>query len=180
MPQNPDLIATKTITGEVFVFDRTKHPNQPKQGDDACKPNITLRGQSKEGYGIAWNPNDAKKGHILSTSEDMTVCHWDIMQYTKQNTVLEPLATYKAHTATVEDAAWHYSRPEIFASVGDDRRLILCVPKNRRLTGASRMLTLPPADGTREASLPNLPPTLKRTPPRSTPSLSARTPKTSS
>jgi histone-binding protein RBBP4 len=47
MPQNPDLIATKTVMGEVYVFDRTKHPSQPT--GDVCKPDITLRGQAKEG-----------------------------------------------------------------------------------------------------------------------------------
>lgn len=49
MPQNPDLIATKTAMGEVLVFDRTKHPNQPKDDDDKCRPDITLRGHTKEG-----------------------------------------------------------------------------------------------------------------------------------
>jgi len=48
MPQNADLIATKTVMGEVFVFDRTKHPSQPSNTD--CKPDITLRGHTKEGY----------------------------------------------------------------------------------------------------------------------------------
>lgn len=47
MPQNPDLIATKTVMGEVYVFDRTKHPSEPT--GDVCKPDITLRGQGKEG-----------------------------------------------------------------------------------------------------------------------------------
>lgn len=49
MPQNVDLIATKTPKGQVLVFDRTKHPSTPKPGDDKCKPDITLRGHSKEG-----------------------------------------------------------------------------------------------------------------------------------
>ena len=50
MPQNPELIATKTNTGELFVFDRTKHPNAPSgPTKDVCKPEITLRGQAKEG-----------------------------------------------------------------------------------------------------------------------------------
>ncbi|KAL0565852.1 Histone acetyltransferase type B subunit 2, partial [Marasmius crinis-equi] len=31
MPQNPDLIATKAVSGEVFVFDRTKHPDDPEK-----------------------------------------------------------------------------------------------------------------------------------------------------
>jgi WD40 repeat protein len=47
MPQKPDLIATKTVTGEVFIFDRTKHPSKPT--NDICKPDITLRGHTKEG-----------------------------------------------------------------------------------------------------------------------------------
>lgn len=47
MPQNPDLIATKTVMGEVYIFDRTKHPSQPT--NDVCKPDIILRGHTKEG-----------------------------------------------------------------------------------------------------------------------------------
>ena len=47
MPQNPDLIATKTVMGEVYVFDRTKHPSQPIGNE--CKPDITLRGHTKAG-----------------------------------------------------------------------------------------------------------------------------------
>lgn len=51
MPQNADLIATKTVNGKVFVFDRTKHLNTPK--DDVCRPDITLRGHTKEGS-VLW------------------------------------------------------------------------------------------------------------------------------
>jgi histone-binding protein RBBP4 len=49
MPQNPDLLATKTVMGEVYIFDRTKHALQPREKDDKCNPNITLRGHTKEG-----------------------------------------------------------------------------------------------------------------------------------
>jgi histone-binding protein RBBP4 len=48
MPQNPDLIATKAVSGEVLVFDRTKHPSEPERGG-VCKPDIRLVGQTKEG-----------------------------------------------------------------------------------------------------------------------------------
>ena len=48
MPQNPDLIATKAVSGEVYVFDRTKHSSEPERGGQ-CKPAITLVGQHKEG-----------------------------------------------------------------------------------------------------------------------------------
>lgn len=88
MPQNPDLIATKAVSGEVLIFDRTKHSSEPERGG-VCKPDIQLVGQTKEGYvccpsyhllsqacrfGLAWNPN--KTGHILGASEDMTICLW--------------------------------------------------------------------------------------------------------
>ena len=48
MPQNPDLIATKAVSGDVLVFDRTKHPSEPERGG-VCKPDIRLVGQTKEG-----------------------------------------------------------------------------------------------------------------------------------
>jgi histone-binding protein RBBP4 len=48
MPQNPDLIATKAVTGEVLIFDRTKHSSEPEKGG-ICKPDIRLVGQTREG-----------------------------------------------------------------------------------------------------------------------------------
>ena len=48
MPQNPNLLATKTTSGEVFVFDRTKHASEAGAGA-GCKPDIRLTGQSREG-----------------------------------------------------------------------------------------------------------------------------------
>ncbi|KAK4048583.1 Histone acetyltransferase type B subunit 2 [Microbotryomycetes sp. JL221] len=123
MPQNPDLIATKTVMGEVYVFDRTKHASQPT--NDQCKPDITLRGHTKEGYGLSWNPLESRAGHLLSASEDTTVCHWDVNAYTKGESSIEPLTVYKGHTAIVEDVAWHCLQDSIFGSVGDDRQLLL-------------------------------------------------------
>lgn len=48
MPQNPDLIATKAVSGEVLIFDRTKHSSEPERGG-ICKPDIRLIGQHREG-----------------------------------------------------------------------------------------------------------------------------------
>ena len=48
MPQNPDLIATKSTSGEVLVWDRTKHSSDPDR-DGVAKPDIRLVGQTKEG-----------------------------------------------------------------------------------------------------------------------------------
>jgi histone-binding protein RBBP4 len=52
MKQNPDIIATKTVTGDLFIFDRTRHPSQPAAGG-VCSPEIRLKGHTKEGYVIA-------------------------------------------------------------------------------------------------------------------------------
>ena len=74
MPQNPDLIATKTVSGEVHVFDRTKHPLQPTGSNIKARPDIVLRGHEKEGYGLSWNPN--VQGHLISGADDYLVCYW--------------------------------------------------------------------------------------------------------
>ncbi|KAI0286837.1 histone acetyltransferase type B subunit 2 [Russula aff. rugulosa BPL654] len=120
MPQNPDLIATKAVSGEVLIFDRTKHPSEPER-TGVCKPDIRLVGQNEEGFGLAWNPN--KKGHILGASEDKTVCHWDLNAYSKANSTIEPLTVFKDHTAVVGDVDWHASNENVFVSVGDDKML---------------------------------------------------------
>ncbi|GLB43520.1 putative histone-binding protein RBBP4 or subunit C of CAF1 complex [Lyophyllum shimeji] len=122
MPQNPDLIATKAVTGEVFVFDRTKHSSEPERGG-VCKPDIRLVGQNREGFGLAWNP--VKAGHVLGASEDMTVCHWDINSYTKANTTIEPTTVFRGHTSVVGDVDWHATDENLFASVGDDKMLMI-------------------------------------------------------
>ncbi|KAJ7610895.1 WD40 repeat-like protein [Roridomyces roridus] len=122
MPQNPDLIATKAVTGEVLVFDRTKHSSEPERGGQ-CKPDIRLVGQTREGYGLAWNP--VKSGNILGASEDMTVCHWDINSYTKTKTSIEPTNVFRGHTSVVGDVDWHPKQENVFASVGDDKMLMI-------------------------------------------------------
>lgn len=91
---------------------------------------------------------------MLSASEDTTVCHWcvfapspasprsartspdpaprspfsyrDVRGYTKGNSSMDPLNVYRGHSAIVEDVAWHNLQEDVFASVGDDRMLLLC------------------------------------------------------
>jgi histone-binding protein RBBP4 len=65
-----------------------------------------------------------------------------VQGYSKSSSVLEPLAIYRSHTAVVEvrltgdigyrfltvliqDVAWHATNANVFASVGDDRMLML-------------------------------------------------------
>ena len=37
-----------------------------------CRPDIRLKGHTKEGYGLSWNPN--LNGNLLSASDDYVSC----------------------------------------------------------------------------------------------------------
>lgn len=67
MPQNPTIIATKTPTSDVLIFDYTKHPSKPDPSGE-CTPDLRLKGHQKGGYGLSWNPS--LNGNLLSASDD--------------------------------------------------------------------------------------------------------------
>ena len=69
MPQKTNIVATKTILGEIHIFDYHKHPMVPE--NDEVKPQMKLTGHTKEGYGLSWNPN--LEGVLLSGSDDTSV-----------------------------------------------------------------------------------------------------------
>ncbi|KAG2310857.1 hypothetical protein Bca4012_025362 [Brassica carinata] len=119
MPQNPFLIATKTVNAEVYVFDYSKHPSQPPP-DGVCNPDLRLRGHSSEGYGLSWSKR--KRGHLLSGSDDALICLWDINAAPK-NKALDAQQIFRAHEGVVEDVAWHLRHEFLFGSVGEDQYL---------------------------------------------------------
>lgn len=119
MPQNPFIIATKSPSAEVFVFDMSKHPSIPNVGQGFC-PEHRCIGHSKEGYGLSWNPHRA--GQLLSGSDDARICLWDINE---AGATLSCLTSWDGHLDVIEDVAWHHHCPNVFGSVGDDRRLLL-------------------------------------------------------
>lgn len=91
MPQNPFIIATKTVSAEVYVFDYSKHPSKPPL-DGACNPDLRLRGHNTEGYGLSWS--QFKQGHLLSGSDDAQICLWDI-NATPKNKALDAMQIFK-------------------------------------------------------------------------------------
>lgn len=104
------------------MFDYTKHPLVPSPGNEVS-PDIRLRGHSREGYGLSWSRT--KPGHLLSASEDQTVCYWDVNAVTKEQRTLDPLTVFRGHNSVVEDVAWHSMHASLFGSVGDDKKLLL-------------------------------------------------------
>jgi histone-binding protein RBBP4 len=119
MPQDPHFIATKTVGSEVYVFDYRKFPSEPV--GNACTPTLRLTGHTKEGFGLAWNPN--KQGQLLSASDDKTVCLWNIES--AHNGTLDAQTMFAGHSDVVEDVDWHRHHECLFGSVGDDRKLMI-------------------------------------------------------
>ena len=122
MPQKTHVVATKTVTADVCIFDLTAHPSMPTS-DGPAEPDLILRGHEKEGYGLSWNPIES--GLLLSGSDDHKICMWDLNAHTKGDKVLDRTKVYTAHTNVVEDVAWHLFHPSFFGSVGDDRKLCI-------------------------------------------------------
>ncbi|SAM02247.1 hypothetical protein [Absidia glauca] len=122
--QHPDIVATKSRSGDVYLFDCSTYGAEPAPGEK-FNPTLRLKGHDKEGYGLAWNPHSAKVNHLLSAGFDSVICEWDINASNQDNKELQPLRVYKGHTAGVEDVAWHSQADHLFASVGDDKRLMI-------------------------------------------------------
>lgn len=128
-PSNPNLIATKSPSDKVYIFDKTRHASKPV--DNTFRPDLTLAGHESEGYGLAWNPHASCAGQLLSGSDDTLICYWDVESSSRENkkngstAAVPPLQTFRGHKDVVEDVAWSHFLPTVFASAGDDARLLL-------------------------------------------------------
>lgn len=73
-PQDPFLIATKSPSSDVLVYNWSKHPGAPR--DREVRPELRLEGHDKEGYGLAWS--HVEKGRLVSAGDDKAVCMWEV------------------------------------------------------------------------------------------------------
>jgi len=121
-PHNPCVIATKTPSQDVLVFDYTKHPSKP-DASGVCQPELRLKGHTKEGYGLSWNVN--KPGYLLSGSDDKTICMWNIEGNVGPNNTMQAESIFSGHSDIVEDVQWHLLHDSLFGSVGDDKKLLI-------------------------------------------------------
>ena len=121
MPQKRNILATKTVSGELHIFDYFKHGTDPDT--DEVKPQLRLTGHTKEGFGLSWNPK--KEGHLLSGADDQSILIWDISTESamESGTVKHTQEFNREHESVVEDVCWHKSDPHLFGSVSDDKRL---------------------------------------------------------
>ena len=104
MPQNAFMIATKSSTGKVLLFDYSKHSSEPESvsriGEVKCRPQLTMTGHEEEGYGLCWNPR--QMGHLASSGADGKICLYDINRRTDSERTVEVCDIGKAFS--IDDA----------------------------------------------------------------------------
>lgn len=117
MPQEgkSHIIASKTPSGEIHIFDYLNHPKKPY--DMQTKPDMKLLGHTKEGFGLSWST--LKEGYLLSGSDDHRICIWDI------NSSTPLIKTIEEHKSVVEDVNWNKQIESVFVSCGDDRKMMI-------------------------------------------------------
>jgi len=77
---------------------------------------MRLSGHTKEGYGLSWST--IKNNLLVSGSDDAIVCVYDINNN-------NPILQHNFHNSVVEDVCCHRHSPDIIASIGDDRKIII-------------------------------------------------------
>lgn len=127
MPQNHFVVATRGPSSELYVWDVSKHSSFPDE-KSVFSPQGVCVGHEKEGYAMAWSP--LNEGMLLSGSEDTTVKLWDVKAAYQSGAAssgnqMKAKYTFIAHTATVEDVAWHGKDANMAGSVGDDKLMCL-------------------------------------------------------
>lgn len=145
MPQNSKLVATKSPSGNVYIYDHTRNFSA---NNSQVHYELRLRGHTREGYGLSWNVN--KCGYLLSASEDSTICMWNVNATSSISEgftrTLDPTNVYKGHTSVVEDVAWHLMHEAMFGSVGDDHKLLIWDTRNSNTSRPSQSVEAHPAE----------------------------------
>ena len=122
MPHNADVIATRGVDGPVYVFDRTKYASKPS---DEVRCDVTLECHDEEGYGMSWSVVD--EGRLVTCAIDRRIAVWDVQAAESVTAsgaagrTVKPVLCYAdAHSEGINDVAFHYTNPHIFASAADD------------------------------------------------------------
>ncbi|KAI0990544.1 hypothetical protein GJ496_011508 [Pomphorhynchus laevis] len=107
MPQNPCVIATRSTSSDVLIFDYTKHPSKSTSID--VNAQLTLKKHESGGYGIQWNC--VSPGVLATCGEDGLICCWDIGSGSTS-----PIWNSQLQNTSCNDVAWHNVDQDIIIS----------------------------------------------------------------
>ncbi|CDW52003.1 WD40 domain containing protein [Trichuris trichiura] len=123
MPQCSDAIATQSSTGIIYLFDKNRLPSLITVFDSPT-PSLRLNGQEKAGFGLSWNA--LRTGHLLSSSQNGCVYHWNVTAVNRtEKGAMNSIRRFKCHIGSANDVAWSNHVAQLFATVGSDRKLCL-------------------------------------------------------
>ena len=134
--QNPDILACHTANPDILIFDRTKHSSNLGAAVSKlpCKPDVRLKGHSKEGFGLAWSP--VSEGKLVSGANDFMVTYYEVQAApTGSGASMAPLSVRTGHCNAVNDVAFSCFQADVFASGGDDGKLLLWDARSSDLAG---------------------------------------------
>lgn len=118
-PQIPNLIAARSDSEDVCLYDYTRHLSKSKEPN----PDLVLKGHEKGGYGLDWNHID--RNVLISSGEDNAICYFDIGSAGQSQKEMACVHKYEKHTGVVNDVCFNHFNSNVFASVSDDRSLIV-------------------------------------------------------
>ncbi len=118
MPQDSLIVATKTNTGAVNVYDRSR----VRAFETAvAEPVAVCLGHAKEGYAIDWST--LARGDLLSGADDGSLCLWKLDaplaamdEQTATSTAVQPFTTFDNMGAGVGDVSFHRTHPYLLAA----------------------------------------------------------------
>ncbi|KAH7646932.1 WD40 repeat [Cryptosporidium bovis] len=126
-PSNVDIIASKTITGSVNLYDLKSMLGEKTNKFPVItgnKPTMVLGGHDQEGWALNWN--EINETYLASGSDDTMICIWDVNSREFNNSAsMDPLVKFKGHRKSVQDLAWHPSNENLLISVGDDGLIMM-------------------------------------------------------
>ncbi|KAG8587682.1 hypothetical protein GDO81_005750 [Engystomops pustulosus] len=130
MPQNPCIIATKTPSSDVLVFDYTKHPSKPGTVALWDLRNLKLKLHSFEShkdeiFQVHWSPHN--ETILASSGTDRRLNVWDLSKIGEEQSAEdaedgppELLFIHGGHTAKISDFSWNPNEPWVICSVSED------------------------------------------------------------
>jgi len=114
-PHLARLLATKTATGAVLLFDYKADRLADKVCPDAT---LTTPGQAVDGFALGWS--SMLEHRLASGGNDGRLSVWDTAAALQQAGTTAALQSFRAHKGALCDLSFSRAEADVLATVGDD------------------------------------------------------------